>query len=201
MTAKRFGIAGWSGSGKTTLVRRLVPELIGRGLAISTVKHAHHDFDIDRPGKDSYEHRAAGAKEVMVASSVRWALIHEGRGETEPSLDELVQRMAPVDLILIEGFKSESYQKLEVHRPSLGKKLLCLDDAEVVVKHRVAVDGRVVVRRDRPVGNDVGGEDTATRRAQRHRFPLDHRVEPLGQQRECFVRRHQLTAEGETVVR
>jgi molybdopterin-guanine dinucleotide biosynthesis protein B len=132
MTAKRFGIAGWSGSGKTTLVRRLVPELIGRGLTVSTVKHAHHDFDIDRPGKDSYEHREAGAKEVMVASSVRWALIHEGRGETEPSLDELVQRMAPVDLILIEGFKSESYQKLEVHRPSLGKKLLCLDDTEVV---------------------------------------------------------------------
>jgi molybdopterin-guanine dinucleotide biosynthesis protein B len=132
MTAKRFGIAGWSGSGKTTLVRRLVPELIGRGLAISTVKHAHHDFDIDRPGKDSYEHRAAGAKEVMVASSVRWALIHEGRGESEPSLDDLVQRMAPVDLILIEGFKSENYEKLEVHRPALGKKLLCVDDAAVV---------------------------------------------------------------------
>ncbi len=132
MTAKRFGIAGWSGSGKTTLVRRPVPELIGRGLAISTVKHAHHDFDIDRPGKDSYEHRAAGAKEVMVASSVRWALIHEGRGESEPSLDDLVQRMAPVDLILIEGFKSENYEKLEVHRPALGKKLLCVDDAAVV---------------------------------------------------------------------
>ena len=132
MTTKRFGIAGWSGSGKTTLVRRLVPELIGRGLAVSTVKHAHHDFDVDRPGKDSYEHRAAGAKEVMVASSIRWALMHEGRGETEPSLAELVERMAPVDLILIEGFKSERYEKLEVHRPSLGKTLLCTGDSDVV---------------------------------------------------------------------
>ncbi len=129
---KRFGIAGWSGSGKTTLVRRLLPELIGRGLTVSTVKHAHHDFDVDRPGKDSFEHRAAGAKEVMVASSVRWALMHEGRGEAEPSLDDLVRRMTPVDLILIEGFKSERYQKLEVHRPSLGKPLLCTGDADVV---------------------------------------------------------------------
>lgn len=128
---KRFGIAGWSGSGKTTLVRKLVPELIQRGITVSTVKHAHHDFDVDRPGKDSYEHRAAGAKEVMVASSVRWALMHEGRGETEPSLNELVARMAPVDLILIEGFKSEDYQKLEVHRPSLGKALLCPDDPAI----------------------------------------------------------------------
>ena len=132
MTMKRFGIAGWSGSGKTTLVRRLVPVLIGRGLTVSTVKHAHHDFDVDRPGKDSFEHRAAGAKEVMVASSVRWALMHEGRGEAEPSLDDLVRRMTPVDLILIEGFKSERYQKLEVHRPSLGKPLLCTEDADVV---------------------------------------------------------------------
>ena len=137
---KRFGIAGWSGSGKTTLVRKLVPELIRRGISVSTVKHAHHDFDVDRPGKDSYEHRAAGAKEVMVASSVRWALMHEGRGQAEPSLDELVARMAPVDLILIEGFKSEDYEKLEVHRPSLGKKLLCLEDSAVVA---VASDGTV----------------------------------------------------------
>jgi molybdopterin-guanine dinucleotide biosynthesis protein B len=129
---KRFGIADWSGSGKTTRVRKLVPELIRRGITVSTVKHAHHDFDVDRPGKDSYEHRAAGAKEVMVASSVRWALMHEGRGEAEPTLDELVARMAPVDLILIEGFKSEDYEKLEVHRPSLGKTLLCLEDSAVV---------------------------------------------------------------------
>ena len=129
---KRFGIAGWSGSGKTTLVRQLLPELIGRGLAVSTVKHAHHNFDVDRPGKDSYEHRVAGAKEVLVASSVRWALMHESRGEIEPSLDALIAHMAPVDLILIEGFKSESYHKLEVHRPSIGKKLICVKDADVV---------------------------------------------------------------------
>ena len=129
---KRFGIAGWSGSGKTTLVRRLLPELIARGFAVSTGKHAHHDFDVDRPGKDSYEHRMAGAKEVLVASSVRWALMHESRTEIEPGLDDLVARMAPVDLILIEGFKSESYHKLEVHRPSIGKKLLCVEDADVV---------------------------------------------------------------------
>jgi len=129
---KRFGIAGWSGSGKTTLVSKLVPELIRRGITVSTVKHAHHDFDVDRPGKDSYEHRAAGAKEVMVASSVRWALMREGRGEPEPTLDELVARMTPVDLILIEGFKTEDYEKLEVHRPSLGKKLLCTEDSAVV---------------------------------------------------------------------
>ena len=129
---KRFGIAGWSGSGKTTLVRQLLPELIGRGLAVSTVKRAHHNFDVDRPGKDSYEHRLAGAKEVLVASSVRWALMHESRGEVEPSLNDLVARMAPVDLILIEGFKSESYHKLEVHRPSIGKKLLCVEDTDVV---------------------------------------------------------------------
>ena len=103
---KRFGIAGWSGSGKTTLVRGLLPELIGRGLAVSTVKHAHHDFDVDRPGKDSYEHRAAGAKEVLVASSVRWALMHESRGEAEPSLAALVARMSPVHLIRVAGFKS-----------------------------------------------------------------------------------------------
>ena len=129
---KRFGIAGWSGSGKTTLVRRLLPELIGRGIVVSTVKHAHHDLDVDRPGKDSYEHRMAGAKEVLVASSVRWALMHEIKGEIETSLDDLVERMTPVDLLLIEGFKSESYHKLEVHRPSIGKKLLYVDDADVV---------------------------------------------------------------------
>ncbi len=142
MAMKRFGIAGWSGSGKTTLVRRLVPEFIGRGLTVSTVKHAHHDFDIDRPGKDSFEHRAAGAKEVMVASSVRWALMHEGRGEAEPALDELVERMAPVDLILIEGFKSERYEKLEVHRPSLGKQPLFINDSNVVaLASDTSVDG------------------------------------------------------------
>ena len=133
-----FGIAGWSGSGKTTLVTRLVPELTGRGLAVSTVKHAHHSFDIDQPGKDSYEHRAAGATEVLVSSESRWALMHEHRGAPEPTLEDLAARMAPVDLLLVEGFKSETYDKLEVHRPALGKKLLAPDDARIVA---VACDG------------------------------------------------------------
>ncbi|NQU71360.1 MAG: molybdopterin-guanine dinucleotide biosynthesis protein B [Rhodospirillales bacterium] len=127
-----FGISGWSGSGKTTLITRLIPEICGRGLTVSTIKHAHHRFDIDQPGKDSYEHRAAGATEVLVSSAARWALIHEHRGAPEPSLIELTEQMKPVDLLLIEGFKSEFYEKLEVHRPSIGKELLCASDDQVV---------------------------------------------------------------------
>ncbi len=127
-----FGISGWSGSGKTTLITRLIPEFRGRGITVSTIKHAHHRFDIDQPGKDSYEHRAAGATEVLVSSAARWALIHEHRGATEPSLAELTGQMTPVDLLLIEGFKSDDYQKLEVHRPSIGKELLCAGDDQVV---------------------------------------------------------------------
>ncbi len=103
-----FGLAGWSGSGKTTLLTRLLPELDRRaGLTVSTVKHAHHDFDIDQPGKDSWRHRQAGASEVMVASARRWALMHEHRGAREPALDELLAHMTPVDLVLVEGFKRE----------------------------------------------------------------------------------------------
>jgi len=127
-----FGLAGWSGSGKTTLLTRLIPELIGRGLTVSTIKHAHHEFDIDKPGKDSWLHRQAGAREVMVASSRRFALMHELRDTPEPSLDELVTRMAPVDLLLVEGFKAHPHPKLEVHRPSVGKPLLYPDDAHIV---------------------------------------------------------------------
>ncbi len=127
-----FGLAGWSGSGKTTLMVRLVPELTARGYTVSTMKHAHHRFDIDKPGKDSYEHRRAGATEVLVASSERWALIHENRGAPEAELDELVARMTPVDLLLIEGFKTYSHDKLEIHRPSLGKPLLARNDPHVV---------------------------------------------------------------------
>jgi molybdopterin-guanine dinucleotide biosynthesis protein MobB len=127
-----FGISGWSGSGKTTLIKRLIPEFCRRGLTVSTIKHAHHRFDIDQPGKDSYEHRAAGATEVLVSSAARWALIHEHRGAPEPGLAELTARMAPVDLLLIEGFKNDFYEKLEVHRPSVGKELLCLADDQVV---------------------------------------------------------------------
>ncbi len=127
-----FGLAGWSGSGKTTLLTRLLPELTRRGLSVSTVKHAHHSFDPDQEGKDSWRHREAGAREVMIATSRRWALIHEHRGTAEPPLETLLARMAPVDLVLVEGFKRGSHAKLEVHRPALGKPLLCRDDPNVV---------------------------------------------------------------------
>ena len=127
-----FGLAGWSGSGKTTLVTRLLPELTARGLAVSTVKHAHHSFDLDQPGKDSWRHREAGASEVLIASERRWALIHEHRGAPEPALDALIGQMTPVDLLLVEGFKRGRHDKLEVHRAAVAKPLLCHDDPHVV---------------------------------------------------------------------
>jgi molybdopterin-guanine dinucleotide biosynthesis protein B len=127
-----FGLAGWSGSGKTTLLVALIPELVARGLSVSTIKHAHHDFDVDRPGKDSWRHREAGATEVMVSSARRWALMHELRGDPEPRLEELVARLSPVDLLLVEGFKRQPHPKLEVHRPSLGKPLIYPEDPHVV---------------------------------------------------------------------
>src|SRR5579864_5317665 len=127
-----FGLAGWSGSGKTTLLTSVIPELAARGLRVSTIKHAHHEFDIDRPGKDSWRHRQAGAREVMVASVRRWAIMHELRDAAEPTLEELVARMCPVDLLLVEGWKRHPHPKIEVHRPSLGKKLLYPDDPYVV---------------------------------------------------------------------
>ncbi len=132
MNMKIFGLAGWSGSGKTTLIVKLIPELVGRGISVSTMKHAHHDFDIDQPGKDSHEHRQAGASEVMISASQRWALMHELRGEEEPSVDELIARMSPVDLLLVEGFKWHAHPKMEIHRPSTGKPLLQTDDAEII---------------------------------------------------------------------
>ncbi len=135
-----FGLAGWSGSGKTTLLTRLLPALIGRGLSVSTVKHAHHDFDIDQPGKDSWRHRKEGATEVMVASSQRWALMHEHRGAPEPKLDILLRHMAPVDLVLVEGFKTEDFPKLEVYRALVGKPLMFPDQKSIVA---LASDQRV----------------------------------------------------------
>ena len=127
-----FGLAGWSGSGKTTLLTRLLPELTRSGLTVSTVKHAHHSFDVDKPGKDSWLHRAAGATEVMVSSAARWALMHEHRGTPETELAELVRQMSPVDLVIVEGFKNAPHAKLEVHRPALGKPLICRDDPHIV---------------------------------------------------------------------
>ncbi len=129
---KIFGLAGWSGSGKTTLTSRLLPELIGRGLTVSTMKHAHHNFDIDQPGKDSYVHRMAGASEVLVASANRWALMHEHRGAPEPDAAALIRHMTPVDLLLIEGFKREPHPKLEIYRRANGKPLLHPDDPNIV---------------------------------------------------------------------
>lgn len=118
------GLAGWSGAGKTTLLRRLIPLLTAQGLRVSTVKHAHHGFDVDQPGKDSWEHRQAGAHEVLVASAARWALMHEHRGAPEPSLRYLLSRLSPADLVLVEGFKRDAHPKIEVHRTAVGKPLL-----------------------------------------------------------------------------
>ncbi|MDX1710510.1 MAG: molybdopterin-guanine dinucleotide biosynthesis protein B [Rhodovibrionaceae bacterium] len=129
---KVIGIAGWSGSGKTTLVTRLIPVLVGRGLRVSSMKHAHIHFDVDKPGKDSYEHRQAGATEVLVTSPKRWALMHELRGAPEAGMREMIARMTPVDLLVVEGFKHEDHDKLEVYRRVVGKPLLATQDPNVV---------------------------------------------------------------------
>ena len=129
---KILGITGWSGAGKTTLLVKLIPILTGRGLRVSTVKHAHHAFDVDKPGKDSYLHRAAGATEVFISSATRWALMHESRENDEPDLEQILARMTPVDLVLVEGFKSEGHDKIEVHRHSINKPLLCRENRSFV---------------------------------------------------------------------
>ena len=127
-----IGIAGWSGAGKTTLLAKLIPRLTARGVSVSTVKHAHHGFDVDQPGKDSHTHRMAGATEVLVSSARRWALVHELRGGAEPSLAQLLGKLAPVDLVIVEGFKHGAHPKLEVHRAAIGKPLLHPDDSWIV---------------------------------------------------------------------
>ena len=129
---KVFGIAGYSGSGKTTLLEKLIPCFTARGLKVSVIKHAHHGFDIDRPGKDSYRHREAGAAEVLLSCHDRWALMHERRSEGEISLEELLGRLAPCDLVLIEGFKQEPVPKLEVYRPENGKPPLFPERQDIV---------------------------------------------------------------------
>jgi molybdopterin-guanine dinucleotide biosynthesis adapter protein len=127
-----IGIAGWSGAGKTTLLAKLIPRLIARGVRVSTVKHAYHGFDVDQPGKDSHTHRIAGATEVLVSSATRWALVHELRGAAEPSLAQLLAKLAPVDLVIVEGFKHGSHPKLEVYRAAVGKPPLHPDDPHIV---------------------------------------------------------------------
>ena len=123
-----IGLAGWSGAGKTTLLIKVIPCLIARGLRVSTLKHAHHAFDVDQPGKDSHSHRMAGATEVLVGAASRWALVHELRGEPEPQLDMLLGKLSPVDLVIVEGYKSEPHRKIEVHRAANRKPLLSPDD-------------------------------------------------------------------------
>jgi molybdopterin-guanine dinucleotide biosynthesis protein B len=140
---KTFGFAGWSGSGKTTLIEKLIPLLAQRGLRVSLIKHAHHTFDVDVPGKDSYRHRQAGAAEVLVTSSRRWVLMHELRGSPEPSFEEQVKRLSPCDLLIVEGFKFAPIPKLEVWRAETGEGMLHPNDPHIVA---VASDVKVETR-------------------------------------------------------
>jgi molybdopterin-guanine dinucleotide biosynthesis adapter protein len=149
-----FGFAGWSGSGKTTLIEQLIPRFVQRGLKVSLIKHAHHTFDVDQPGKDSYRHRHAGASEILVTSSRRWVLMHELRGAHEPSFDEQVQRLSPCDLLLVEGFKFAPIPKLEVWRAETGEPLLHPNDPHIVA---VASDTKVETRLPLLNLNDADG--------------------------------------------
>ncbi|MGB9365323.1 MAG: molybdopterin-guanine dinucleotide biosynthesis protein B [Xanthobacteraceae bacterium] len=138
-----IGIAGWSGAGKTTLLTRVIPRLTARGLRVSTIKHAHHNFDVDQPGKDSHTHRVAGATEVLISSANRFALMHELRGAPELALGALLGKLSAVDLVLVEGFKRETHPKLEVYRAAVGKPVLAPDDPHIVA---IASDGPVAAR-------------------------------------------------------
>jgi molybdopterin-guanine dinucleotide biosynthesis protein B len=140
MTLKVIGVAGFKNAGKTTLVERLVRVLTGRGYRISTVKHAHHSFDIDHEGRDSFRHRAAGASEVAVVSASRWAIIHESRGEPEPSLEEILGKLKPCDLVIVEGYKRDSHDKIEVRNLALNHPRLAGEDPTVVA---IAANGPV----------------------------------------------------------
>jgi molybdopterin-guanine dinucleotide biosynthesis protein B len=140
---RTFGFAGFSGSGKTTLIEQLIPRFVKRGLSVSLIKHAHHTFDVDQPGKDSYRHRHAGATEVLVTSSRRWVLMHELRGEAEPSFDEQLKHLSPCDLLLVEGFKYAPIPKLEVWRAATGEALLHPNDPHIVA---VASDEKVATK-------------------------------------------------------
>ena len=140
---KVIGLAGWSGAGKTTLLTRLIPHFVAEGLRVSTVKHAHHNFDVDVPGKDSWIHRQSGATEVLISSSRRWALMHELREASEPSLREHLKRMSSVDLVIVEGFKADTHPKIEVYRSANGKPLLFPDDPAIV---GIATDQKIDTR-------------------------------------------------------
>jgi len=151
---KTFGFAGYSGSGKTTLIEQLIPRFVQQGLRVSLIKHAHHAFDVDQPGKDSYRHRHAGASEVLVTSSRRWVLMHELRGGPEPSFETQLRHLAPCDLLLVEGFKHAPIPKLEVWRAATGEGLLHPNDPHIVA---LATDAEVETRLPRLDLNDVEG--------------------------------------------
>jgi len=142
-----IGLAGWSGSGKTTLITKVIPRLTARGLKVSTLKHAHHGFDIDQPGKDSFFHRAAGATEVIISSAKRFAILHELREEAEWDLPALLGKISPVDLVLVEGYKRDNFPKVEVHRVENGKPLLQPEDPHIVAiaSDRTLPDAKVPV--------------------------------------------------------
>lgn len=162
-----IGLAGWSGSGKTTLVTKLIPRFTARGIRVSTLKHAHHGFDLDQPGKDSFMHRTAGATEVIVASARRWAILHELRDEPEWGLAALVAKMSPVDLVLVEGFKRDAFPKLEIHRAANGKPLIHPDDPHIVaIAADVALPGAQV-----PV-LDLDDVDAIVEMLSRHAVPV-----------------------------
>lgn len=141
---KVFGFVGFSGAGKTTLIEQLIPRLVSQGLRVSLMKHAHHDFDIDQPGKDSWRHRQAGATEVMITSTHRWVLMHELRGEPEPDLQTQLRRFEPCDLVLVEGYKRASIPKIAIHRAAAGRAPIQMDDPDVVaVATDTALDTRL----------------------------------------------------------
>jgi molybdopterin-guanine dinucleotide biosynthesis protein B len=166
-TTRVIGLAGWSGSGKTTLISKVLPRLIGRGLRVSTLKHAHHGFDLDKPGKDSFVHRAAGATEVIISSAKRWAILHELREEDKWDLGALLAKMSPVDLVLVEGFKRDAFPKVEIHRAENGKPLLHPDDP-----HIVAVAADTALPQAKVPVIDLNDIDVIADALQRYAMPL-----------------------------
>jgi len=170
-----IGLAGWSGSGKTTLLTKVIPRIVARALTVSTIKHAHHSFDLDQPGKDSHSHRLAGATEVLVGSGNRWAIIHELRGAAEPTLADLLQKASPVDLVLVEGYKAERHPKLEVYRSTNGKPLLHPEDPAVV-----AIASDVALANARVPVVDLNDIEGIVEILLRHAAPIDSVVNPAG---------------------
>lgn len=140
---KVWGVTGWKNSGKTGLIERLVTEFVKRGLKVSTLKHAHHSFDVDHEGRDSYRHREAGASEVLLSSRNRWALMHETRGEDEATMTDLLAKLSPADLVLVEGFKRDRHPKIEAHRADTGQPLIVPEDETV---RALASDSGIVVK-------------------------------------------------------